>query len=87
MQRQEREVTIKNKLGFHARPAALFVQTASKFDSVVYIRKNQETIDAKSIMNLLSLGLETGSQLTLIIEGEDADRAMEDLVKILESDG
>jgi len=86
MARVEQEILIRNKLGLHARPAALFVQTASKFDSSVHIKKDAEVVDAKSIMNILSLGIETGTTVFLIAEGDDAEQAIEELRKILEAD-
>ena len=86
MARVEQEILIRNKLGLHARPAALFVQTASKFDSSIHIKKDTEVVDAKSIMNILSLGIETGATVFLIAEGDDAEQAIEELRKILEAD-
>jgi len=86
MAKIEKNIVIKNKLGLHARPATVFVQTASKFDSSVHIRIEDELLDGKSIMNILSLGLEAGSNVFLIVEGEDAELAMVELTKILESE-
>ena len=82
-QRIEKEVLIQNSQGLHARPAALFVQTAAKFDSTVRINKDGELIDGKSIMGILSLGAESGAKLTLIVEGDDAREAFVELEKIL----
>lgn len=86
MGKLEKELTIKNPQGLHARPAALFVQTASQFDSFVRIRKNNEVVDGKSIMAILSLGLEKGSKIVLIVEGDDAEEALRELEKILLKD-
>lgn len=82
----KKEVVIKNKYGLHARPAALFVQTANKFDSAVTLHKDGQEVDAKSIMSLLSLGAESGSVLYLVAEGDDAEEAAQELIKILEKD-
>jgi phosphotransferase system HPr (HPr) family protein len=82
----EREVTIRNKYGLHARPAAVFVQTANKFEAAIKLFKDKQEADAKSIMSLLSLGAESGSVVYLIAEGEDAAEAVAELIKILERD-
>ncbi len=81
-----REITleIKNRVGLHARPAALFVQTASRFKSDIIVQKDQIRANAKSILNVLTLGAGQGSVITLSAEGEDADvalEALEDLIK------
>ena len=86
MARLEKEILIENSQGLHARPAALFVQTAAKFDSSVRINKDGETIDGKSIMSILSLGAEHGHKITLIIEGDDAEEAFAELEGILNRD-
>ena len=85
-ERIEKEIVIRNSQGLHARPAALFVQTAAKFDSSVQIRKDGETVDGKSIMGILSLGAESGATITLIVEGDDAQDAFAELEKVLTSD-
>ncbi len=77
------EVTIQNKLGIHARPAAQFVKTASAFQSHVTVEKDGEGIDGKSIMGLMMLAAGHGSQLMITAEGEDADAALEALVKLV----
>ena len=83
MEKIEREIEIKNSSGLHARPAALFVQTAAKFDSRVQVKKDDEIVDGKSIMAILSLGAECGHKVLLLIEGEDANEAIEELEQIL----
>ena len=80
----EREIEIKNKLGLHARPAALFVKTASSFNSKIEVCRDDTVIDGKSIMGLMMLAAESGSKLKLIIDGDDEERAMEKLVKLIE---
>ena len=81
----QREFTIQNKLGIHARPAAQFVKTASRFSSEVRVEKDGEEVDGKSIMGLMMLAAGKGSKLSLIAEGADADRAIEELVHLIES--
>ncbi len=82
----EEKIKIKNPLGLHARPAAQFVKKALEFNSQILIKKDDQILDAKSIMNILSLGLEKDSQIVLILEGPDAKEALKELKKILESE-
>jgi phosphocarrier protein HPr len=79
----EREVAIRNRLGLHARAAAKFVQTASRYQSEIKIRKNGEEVDGKSILGLLLLAASQGTQITIAVDGEDeaaAFAAVEDLI-------
>jgi phosphocarrier protein HPr len=79
----EREIAIRNRLGLHARAAAKFVQTASRFQSVIKIRTNGEEVDGKSILGLLLLAASQGTQITIAVYGEDeaaAFAAVEDLI-------
>jgi len=80
----ERKVTIKNKLGLHARPAALFVKTASKFKSDVFVSKNSQEVNGKSIMGVMMLAAEMGSELRLRVHGEDEEGAMQALVDLID---
>lgn len=72
----ERDVAIRNRLGLHARAAAKFVQTASRFKSEVRIRKNGEEVDGKSILGLLLLAASQGTQITVAVTGEDEAAAL-----------
>jgi phosphocarrier protein HPr len=74
-----RELVVTNKLGIHARPAAMFVRTASKFDCDVFIEKDGERVNGKSIMGLMMLAAGPTSKLLLIAEGGDAPRAVLEL--------
>jgi phosphocarrier protein len=74
-----REVTVTNKLGVHARPAAMFVKTANKFASDITIEKDGEQVNGKSIMGLMMLAAGQGSKLVLIAEGPDAEAAVREL--------
>jgi len=79
-----KELTISNKLGIHARPAAQFVKTASKFDADIRVEKDGEEVNGKSIMGLMMLAAGHGSVVNVIVEGTDAEdalKALEDLVK------
>lgn len=82
----KKKITVKNKQGLHARPAALFVQIANKFDSRIIVRRNKEAVNGKSIMGILTLGAEKGSSIWIEIEGEDAQVAMLELEKIINSE-
>ena len=76
-------VTIENKTGIHARPASVFVQTATKCKSKIQIEAKGKKVDAKSILMLMSMGLVQGTQMNIIAEGEDeadAVKALADLV-------
>ncbi|HEX3015950.1 MAG TPA: HPr family phosphocarrier protein [Desulfobacteria bacterium] len=80
-----REVTIKNSSGLHARPASLWVQAASRFQSKIQIKKADAEVDGKSILGILSLGLTAGSQFELIVDGEDEQEAAKVLEELLAS--
>lgn len=79
MPKVTRKVLIKNKQGLHARPAALFVQLANRFDSIISVSKDKEQINGKSIMGILMLAAEKGSYIEIIAEGNDAEEAIKEL--------
>ena len=74
-----KEVTVINKLGVHARPAALFVKTAHKFASHITVEKDGEEVNGKSIMGLMMLAAGQGSILIIAAEGADAEAAVHEL--------
>jgi phosphocarrier protein len=74
-----KEVTVINKLGVHARPAALFVKTAHKFASHITVEKDGEQVNGKSIMGLMMLAAGQGSILIIAAEGADAETAVNEL--------
>src|SRR5881628_303494 len=74
-----REYTVNKKLGIHARPAALFVRVASKFQSDITVEKDGEQVNGKSIMGLMMLAAGQGSKLKIIAEGPDAETAVREL--------
>jgi phosphocarrier protein HPr len=76
--------TIQNPTGLHARPATLFVQTATTFPCEIHVIKGTKRVNGKSIMGLMTLGAAKGDQITLEINGEQAEQAMEALGKVLE---
>jgi phosphocarrier protein HPr len=73
------ELTVVNKLGIHARPAALFVKTANRFACDIFVEKDGEKINGKSIMGLMMLAAGQGSILIIIAEGSDAEAAVHEL--------
>ncbi|MDR1024347.1 MAG: HPr family phosphocarrier protein [Treponema sp.] len=81
----EQKVTVTNRAGIHARPAALLVQKVNKFKSSIYIEKEQDRINAKSIMGVITLGAGYGTELVIKAEGEDEVQAVETLVRLFES--
>jgi len=78
-----KKLMVKNKQGLHARPAALFVQTANKYDALITVRKDKDEVNGKSIMGILMLGAEKGSVIWIRAEGEDAEEAIAELEKLV----
>ena len=78
-----REVEIINKLGIHARPAAMFVKLANRFVCNIFVEKDGERINGKSIMGLLMLAAGPGSRLRLYAEGHDASQALAELESLI----
>ncbi len=78
-----KKLTIKNKQGLHARPAALFVQIANKFDSRIRVRRESEEVNGKSIMGILMLCAEKDTQIIIEAEGHDAHMAILELEKLV----
>jgi phosphocarrier protein len=79
----KKEIIIKNKQGLHARPAAIFVQLANKFDSDITVIKDDEEVNGKSIMGILMLAAEQGAIVSIKAIGPDAEEAVLELEKIL----
>jgi len=80
-----KQFTIRNQLGLHARPAALFVKTAGKFKSHVYVSKNEDgrEVNGKSIMGVMMLAAEMGSTITVRVDGVDEQEAMAALEELI----
>jgi phosphocarrier protein len=85
MPRQVRTFVIVNTLGLHARAAAQLVQTANRYKAEVLVDKEGQEVNGKSIMGVLTLAAAKGSQITVTVEGEDAEKALEALARIIES--
>ncbi|MGH7198083.1 MAG: HPr family phosphocarrier protein [Candidatus Omnitrophota bacterium] len=75
----KKKITIRNPQGLHARPASIFVQIANKYESDITVKKDDESVNGKSIMGLLVLGANQGSEVELEISGDDAERMMNEL--------
>jgi phosphocarrier protein len=84
-QKMEKEVTIVNRLGLHARPAAMFVRIASRHRAEIWVSKEGEEINGKSIMGLMMLAAGQGSKLLIRCDGPDADKAMEELEELIKA--
>lgn len=78
-----RELEILNKQGIHARPAAMFVKTASRFASEIFVEKDGEKVNGKSIMGILMLAAGPGSKLTVEANGHDADAALNEIEALI----
>jgi phosphocarrier protein HPr len=74
-----RELLVSNKLGLHARPAAMFVKVANRFTCNIFVEKDGEKVNGKSIMGLMMLAAGPGSKLRLHAEGRDASQALAEL--------
>jgi phosphocarrier protein HPr len=83
-QKIEKEITIINRLGLHARPAAMFVRIASRYRCEVWVEKEGERINGKSIMGLMMLAAGQGSKLLICCEGPDADKAVDELEELIQ---
>jgi phosphotransferase system HPr (HPr) family protein len=80
-----KEFEVKNKVGLHARPAAVFVQTATKFKSNITVEKDGKIVNAKSILGVLSLGAEQGAVITITAEGEDEQEVLKTFEELIEN--
>lgn len=79
----KKEVTIRLENGLEARPVAMLVQVASQFESAIYLESDDKKVNAKSIMGMMSLGLDTGEKVTAIAEGHDEKAAVDQIEKYL----
>jgi phosphocarrier protein len=79
-----KKVKITNRAGIHARPAALLVQTANEFVAQIYLEKDSEKINGKSIMGIITLGATFDSEINIIAEGDDEEEAVEAIAALFE---
>jgi len=80
---QKEKLILKNETGLHARPASIFVDKAGQFTSDIKIASKGKEVNAKSIMSVMSLGIDGGDEITLTVEGEDEEKAMNELTKLI----
>ncbi|MGE4357508.1 MAG: HPr family phosphocarrier protein [Candidatus Omnitrophota bacterium] len=83
MKKVKKKILVKNKQGLHARPAALFVQLANKFDANIKVYKGNLSANGKSIMGILMLEIGPGTEIWIEAEGDDAEKAINALEKIV----
>jgi len=80
----KKEMVVANKLGIHARPAAMFVKTANQFDCEVFVEKDGETVNGKSIMGLMMLAAGPGCKIRIQADGQDAVQAVHEIEALLQ---
>ena len=79
----KKDITVGNKLGLHARPATYFVQKATSFKCSISIVKGERTINAKSLLGVLSMGVTQGTTITLVFDGVDEEQAMQSICNFI----
>jgi len=82
---KEQMVTISNRAGIHARPAAVLVQVAKDYKSNIYFERGRDRINAKSIMGILTLAAAYGTEIKIIAEGEDEQEAVETIARLFQT--
>ncbi len=81
-----KDVTVKNQVGLHARPATFFIQKANEYKSSIWIEKEERKVNAKSLLGVLSLGITKGTEITIIADGADEEEAVSGLVELITSE-
>jgi len=82
---REAHLTVKNKMGIHARPAAMIVRITNKFDAEIYVEKDEDQVNGKSIMGLMMLAAGEGSRLKFIASGNGAEELLHEMDKLFRS--
>lgn len=80
-----KDVVVQNQVGLHARPATFFIQKANEFKSSIWVEKEERRVNAKSLLGVLSLGIVGNTPIRVIADGADEEKAVEALVKLVES--
>ena len=80
-----KDVTVKNQVGLHSRPATFFIQKANEYKSSIWVERDERRVNAKSLLGVLSLGIMGGTNIRIIADGSDEQSAVEGLVKLVES--
>ncbi len=81
----QRDVTIVNQGGLHARPETFFIQKANTYKSSIWVVKGDRKVNAKSLLGVLSVGIAEGMSVTLVADGEDEERALDGLENLIKS--
>ena len=79
------EITVTNEVGLHAKPATYFIQKANEFQSGIWVEKDERRVNAKSLLDILSLGIVQGTTVTLIADGSDEEAAVKTLAELVNS--
>jgi phosphotransferase system HPr (HPr) family protein len=82
----ERKLTVTNEVGLHARPASVFVETASCYQSEIQIISSNGPANAKSILGVLALGVTKGTEISIVADGPDEEEAITELCRLIEED-
>ena len=80
-----KDVTVKNQVGLHSRPATFFIQKANEYKSSIWVEREERRVNAKSLLGVLSLGIMGGAEIRIIADGSDEQQAVEGLVKLVET--
>ena len=80
-----KEVVLQNQVGLHARPATFFIQKANEFKSLILIEKDERIVNAKSLLGVLSLGIEGGTKIKILADGPDEEAAVASLIELVDS--
>ncbi len=80
-----KQAVVNNQVGLHARPATFFIQKANEFKSTIWVEKEDQRINAKSLLGVLSLGIIKGTHIELIADGPDEKEAVDALVELISS--
>ena len=81
----QRDVTITNNIGLHARPATFFIQKANSYKSSIWIEKEDRKINAKSLLGVLSMGIAKGMTVTIVADGQDENDAISGLSDLIDT--
>lgn len=79
------EITIKNNVGLHARPATFFIQKANSYKSSIWVERDERRVNAKSLLGVLSMGIVKGMTVTLLADGEDEAEALKGLSDLIDT--
>lgn len=81
-----KDTVVNNQVGLHTRPATFFIQKANAFKSSIWIEREERKVNAKSLLNVLALGIVKGTPIKIIADGPDEEEAVEALIKLINSD-